>query len=136
MGNYCPLNGNNLDDYFNKAIELNCPNKMIPVLIHHRQLLYYPDPALIEKTMILHDENKDWASMKAFYLAIGRKYYIKKTGLVYDLYIKHAYNNKEYDQCVNAFLDIIDYNDTVLDLETYKKIIYSNVNFVKDKIFV
>ena len=136
MGHYCPLNGNNLDEYYSKALELNCPHKLIPLIINHRQFLYYPDPKLIEKTILFYDENKDWPSMKSFYLAIGRKFYIKKTNLVYDILIKNAYDNKDYDLCVNAFLDIIDYRETVLNEETYIKIIFSNKYFIKDKIFV
>jgi len=73
MGNHCALSGNNLDDFLKKAIELNCPNKVIPLLKNHRQLLYYPDPNLILNIFKLHESKKDWASMKEFYNAIGRK---------------------------------------------------------------
>ncbi len=73
MGNHCALSGNNLDDYLKKAIELNCPNKVIPLLSHHRQLMYYPDPNLIMSIVKFHIENKDWPSLKTFYTAIGRK---------------------------------------------------------------
>ncbi len=136
MGHYVPLNGNNLDDYLLKAINLKCPNKLIPVLQNHRQLLYYPDPQLIERVFIMFDELKDWGSMKIFYQAIGRKFYIKKTPQVYEIFVKYAYENKEYEHCVNAFLDILDYKETILNEETYGKIIYSNKYFVKDRIFV
>lgn len=136
MGNYCPLSGNRLDDYVARAIELNCPNKVLPLLINHRQLMYYPNPQLIEEIIKLHESKNDWTSMKAFYSAIARKYYIKKPNSIYNIFIQAAYKNKEFDQCVNAFLDILDYQETVLDVETYKKVIYSNANLLKDKIFI
>jgi len=136
MGNYCPLSGNNLDDYFSKAIELNCVKKIIPIFTNHRQLLYYPDPSLLEKAMIVFDENKDWESMKIFYQAISRKYFIKKTNVFYNIYIKNAYKNKEIDLCADVFLDILDYQETILSVDSYRMIVYSNKRFVKDKIFV
>jgi hypothetical protein len=71
MGHMCPLNCNNLDDFVAKAIELKCPNSVIPVLKNHRALLYYPDPKLI--TDIIKFHINDWPSMKAFYNALNRK---------------------------------------------------------------
>ncbi len=135
MGHYTPLSSNNLDDYLSKAIELKCPNKLISLLKNHRQLLYYPDPSLIEDVFKLYNGG-DWAAMKEFYLAIGRKYYIKKTDLVYEIFIENAYKNNDMDMCVEAFLDILDYEKVELSMETYKQIIYSNKGFVSDRIFV
>jgi hypothetical protein len=71
MGNMCPLNCSNLDDYVAKALELKCPNSVIPLLKNHRALLYYPDPKLI--TNIFKFFSNDWAGMKTFYSAISRK---------------------------------------------------------------
>lgn len=73
MGHRCALTGNNLDDLVKKSIRLNCPNKLLPLFKHHRQMLYYPDPKLIMEIINLHNENKDWVQMKEFYKTIGRK---------------------------------------------------------------
>jgi hypothetical protein len=73
MGNFKPLNANNLDLFLNKALELKCPNKTLPLLKNHRAMLYYPNPKIITRIMTFHEENKDWASMKEFYSVIGRK---------------------------------------------------------------
>jgi hypothetical protein len=73
MGNHCPLSGNTLDDYLKRTIEMGCPNKLIPLLQNHRALLYYPSPSLILSILKLHEEKKDWNSMKAFYEAVGKR---------------------------------------------------------------
>ena len=73
MGHNNPLSGNSLDEYVAKAIELGCPNKIIPLLKNHRALMYYPCSKLITNIMKFHSENKEWASMKEFYDAISRK---------------------------------------------------------------
>ncbi len=47
-----------------------------------------------------------------------------------------AFEKKEYKECVNCFLDILDYEETLLNKNTYLFAIYSNENLVKDHIFV
>lgn len=73
MGHNNPLSGNSLDEYVSKAIDLGCPNKIIPLLENHRALMYYPEPRLMTNIMKIHHEAKNWAGMKEFYEAISRK---------------------------------------------------------------
>ena len=73
MGNLNPISGNSLDDFLAKAIELGCPNKLIPLISNHRSLMYYPDPTLILNIFKLYSETKNWAAMKVFYNTISRK---------------------------------------------------------------
>lgn len=49
-----------------------------------------------------------------------------------------AFANKDYDECINSFLDILDYKDKENQLKpmTLNKIIYSNKMLIKDSIFV
>jgi hypothetical protein len=60
---------------------------------------------------------------------------MKKETYIYDLYIEKAYLNKDYDEAVNAFLDILDYDETILNAETYNILLYVNKQFLKDKIY-
>lgn len=73
MGNHRPLNGNNLDDYLLKALELGCPNVALPLLKHHRPMLYYPDPEIITKIVKYFNSNKNWENLKLLYDTIGKK---------------------------------------------------------------
>jgi hypothetical protein len=61
--------------------------------------------------------------------------YIQKEEQIYDIYIQTAYANKESDEVVNAFLEILNYNQTNLEGETYNICLYSNKLFAKDKIY-
>ncbi len=54
---------------------------------------------------------------------------------VYDIYIQRAYAEKEYDEVIYAFLDILEYDATILKPETYNICLYSNKNIMKDKIY-
>ena len=63
--------------------------------------------------------------------------YIHKSADVYKTFIRNAYENKESKEVVDSFLDILDYNETKLDLQSYLYVIYSNAeNFLKDSLFV
>jgi hypothetical protein len=73
MGHRTPLSCSNLDKYLEKAIDLKCPNSVIPVLKNHRALMYFPDSKLIKQMFELHQANKDWPSMKALFEAIRSK---------------------------------------------------------------
>ena len=46
-----------------------------------------------------------------------------------------AYENKEYDEIVNSFLDILDYETTILDSNSYNLALYCNNNLINDKIY-
>jgi hypothetical protein len=73
MGNMCPLSCTDLDDYVKKALELKCPNVVIPLLKNHRAMLYYPNPQIITNMFKFHEVNKDWEAMKKLYNAIAKK---------------------------------------------------------------
>lgn len=73
MGHQNRLSGNSLDEYLSKAIELSCPNKLIPLFTNHRSLMYYPDPNLILKIFKLYNDNKNWKDMKEIYNTISKK---------------------------------------------------------------
>ncbi len=47
-----------------------------------------------------------------------------------------AFANKDYDECFNSFLDILDYKENQLQSQTFNKIIYSNKVLMKDSIFI
>jgi hypothetical protein len=137
MGNLSPLSNRDLDKLLTKSLDMNCPNKMLPLLKNHRPLMYYPNPKLISKIVKFHSDKNDWPNLKLFYQTIGRKYYIKKETYVYDIYIQTAFRNKDYDECLNSFLDILDYKENILEKSTLTAVIYSNLkHFEKDKIFI
>lgn len=73
MGNYKPLTANDLDNYVKKALELNCPNKILPLLKHHRAFMYYPSKELITQLASFHIEKNDYEGYKAFYDSISRR---------------------------------------------------------------
>ncbi len=73
LGHQNRLSGNILDEYLKKAIELSCPNKLIPLLVNHRALMYYPDPNLILRIFKLYNDKKNWKDMKELYNTISKK---------------------------------------------------------------
>ncbi len=73
MGNMCPLKCTDLDKYVSKALELKCPNSVIPLLKNHRAMMYYPEPKLITQLFKFHETNKDWALMKTLFNALAKK---------------------------------------------------------------
>jgi hypothetical protein len=73
MGHQFHLSCSQLDKYVEKAIELKCPNSVIPLLKNHRAMMYYPDPKLITQMFKQHQVNKDWASMKALFEAVSNQ---------------------------------------------------------------
>jgi hypothetical protein len=73
MANMCPLKCSDLDEYVEKAIELKCPNEIIPLLKNHRAMLYYPDPKVITKLFKFYSEGSDWDGLKKMYNAIAKK---------------------------------------------------------------
>jgi hypothetical protein len=75
MGNLNPISGNSLDSFVARALELGCPEKINPLLLNHRAMLYYPSPDLITEIARFYDKNNKWAELKAFYNSIGRKQY-------------------------------------------------------------
>lgn len=54
---------------------------------------------------------------------------------MYDIYIKNAFEQKDYEECVNSFLDILDYKNNILHEDSYKMVLIANNNLIKDKIF-
>jgi hypothetical protein len=73
MGHLAPLTSSQLDRYLEKALDLKCPNVVIPVLKNHRALMYFPEPKIITNMFKFHQANKDWASMKTLFNAIYKK---------------------------------------------------------------
>jgi len=51
---------------------------------------------------------------------------------VYDIYIENAIIKKDFESAIQAFLDILDYNETVLSLRTYNMLISTYDLFLQD----
>lgn len=73
VGNGCLLSNESLDNLLLKSIELNCPNKLAPLLKNHRAIGYYPDPKLISQIVKLYYDNNDYENLKIIYNAIARR---------------------------------------------------------------
>ena len=76
MGNYVIISGNAYDNLVQKAIDLNCPDKIFPLLFHHRPMLYYPDPLLIRQIFNYYKDNKNRTEMKKFFDIILQRPYL------------------------------------------------------------
>lgn len=57
---------------------------------------------------------------------------MKKEPLFYDIFIKNAFINKENDLIIEAFLDILDYDETVLTIKSYNVLISTYEYFLQD----
>lgn len=58
--------------------------------------------------------------------------FINKEAIIYDIFIENAIIKKDIDSAIQAFLDILDYNQTILNLRTYNMLISTYDLFLQD----
>lgn len=52
---------------------------------------------------------------------------------MYDQAIEILYKNKDYEFAIEVFLDVLDYDTTILNAKTFNIVLCSNDKFFKDK---
>lgn len=109
---------------------------MNPLFQNHRALQYYPNPRILPQYLNYYINHDDVDGFVNFYNAVGRQYYIIKTTEFYNKAVKFAYENDKKELCVDAYIDIIDYEEIRLEDTVLNKIVYSNAHIIKDRIFI
>lgn len=73
MGHCNPVSSNNIDEIVNKAIKLECPNKLAPLFKNHRALQYYPQPSLLESIVELYYNKNDYKTLKEVFTSFLKR---------------------------------------------------------------
>lgn len=57
---------------------------------------------------------------------------MKKSKEFYDIIISYAYENEDFNTVDEAFMDILDYKETILSQRSYNIVLSANPRFFKD----
>jgi hypothetical protein len=81
---------------------MKVPNKIFDLLKHHRALVYYPEKRLLNDILRFYNETNNWKSMKEFYSAIERRWYLQKDSYFFNTYIENAYKNNDKEEVLKV----------------------------------
>jgi hypothetical protein len=64
IGHGKPISPRKLDEVLLKAIKLNCPNEILPLIQFHKRFLYFPREEIITNLIKFYYEKNDYKNFK------------------------------------------------------------------------
>ena len=116
-----------VDMMVSKALEVGNPEGVLEVLKLHSELIYHPNPKVIE-SFFNHFKAAPYDKFKTFFNALKGNYLMLKPATFHTSAIELAFTNKDPKTVIHAYLDILNYQVAGLKPE-HLAMVFESLNY-------